>query len=45
MTEKEREFKASKLVITSSNEKERAARFYNKLADELIDASANRVKI
>jgi hypothetical protein len=42
MAEKEREFKATNLIVSSVNEKERNIRFYDKLADELIDASKNQ---
>jgi hypothetical protein len=43
MSEKEREFKATNLVVSSVNEKDRNVRFFDKLADELIDASKNQV--
>ncbi len=43
MSEKEREFKAINLIISSADEKERITRFYDKLSDELIDASKNQV--
>jgi small subunit ribosomal protein S7 len=44
MSEKEREFKATMLIISSVNEKDKEARFYDKLANELIDASLNQGK-
>lgn len=43
MTEKEREFKASKLLIETCLDKERSMRFYDRLAIELIDAYQNQV--
>ena len=43
MSEHEREFKATKLIISSVLEKEKDVRFYDKLASELIDASLNQV--
>lgn len=43
MSEKEREFKSTKFILSSSREKDRQERFYNKLADELIDAYKNQV--
>jgi hypothetical protein len=43
MSEKEREFKATKLILSSVLEKERDARFFDKLADEVIDANYNQV--
>lgn len=43
MNENEREFKATKFILTSSREKDKNVRFYDKLADELIDAFKNQV--
>lgn len=43
MSEKEREFKSTKFILSSSREKDKNERFYSKLADELIDAFENRV--
>jgi hypothetical protein len=45
MSEKEREFKAYKLILESSLEKDRTMRFYDKLANELIEAYKNQVDI
>jgi hypothetical protein len=45
MSEKEREFKATNLIVSSANEKERNVRFHDKLSDELIDASKNQAII
>lgn len=44
MSEKEREFKATNMVISSSNEKDDNVRFYDKLSQEMIDAFQNQVK-
>jgi small subunit ribosomal protein S7 len=44
MSEKEREFKAANLIISSVGEKDKEARFYDKLANELIEASLNQGK-
>jgi small subunit ribosomal protein S7 len=43
MSEKEREFKATKLIISSCVEKDKTMRLYNRLAIELIEASKNEV--
>ena len=43
MSEKEREFKSAKLLISSIEEKGRDVRFWDFFAQELIDASQNQV--
>lgn len=43
MSEKERESKAIKMLITTANDKDRNMRFYDRLALELIDAFQNKV--
>ncbi|CAF0937893.1 unnamed protein product [Brachionus calyciflorus] len=44
MSEKEREFKATKLIISSCQDKDNKSRFYDILAQELIDAFNNQGK-
>lgn len=43
MSDKEREFKATKFIIDSCREKDKNMRFYDVLAYELIEASKNQV--
>ena len=43
MSDKEREFKATKFIIESCREKDRNMKFYDVLAYELIEASKNQV--
>lgn len=45
MTEKERQFRAVKMLIATVNEKERGVHFWNRFAIELIDAYNNQVNI
>ncbi len=45
MSEKEREFKATKFIISSCLEKERDQRMHDALAYELIEAAQNQVNI
>ncbi len=43
MSEKEREFRATKFIISSCLEKEKDHRMYDSLAYELIEAAQNQV--
>lgn len=43
MSEKEREFKSTNLILSSCQEKDKNVRFYERLATELIDAFMNQV--
>lgn len=43
MSEKEREFKATKFILSSCLEKEKTVRLYDRLANELLDAYQNQV--
>jgi small subunit ribosomal protein S7 len=45
MSEKQREFKAIKFIISSCLEKDRPMRFYDALANELLDAYEYQVNI
>ena len=45
MIDKEREFRSMKLIIAACEDKKPTERFYDRLAQELIDASYNRVMI
>lgn len=45
MSDKEREFKATKFLIGSCLEKDKIVRFYEVLAYELIEASLNQVTL
>ncbi len=45
MSEKQREFKAIKFIISSCLEKDRPMRFYDALANELLDAYEYQVSI
>ena len=44
MSDKEREFRSMKLIISACEDKKSNERFYDKLAQELIDAFNNRVR-